>query len=185
LCNDLLGLCTPNVAEIGKKLLLFQCTDIPSCYLTIENGTTMRIVKMIGNILVVGFIIGIGFAGWLYNKPHRDIGAEEADYNLSANELFEAFLREEEQANKKYLNKVVQVNGSVKETSIDQKGRVSLVLAAEEADMGGVNARFSEDQTEKAKKVGKDKQITIKCRCIGFESDLFKEVRLDNCSFVN
>ncbi|PSR03203.1 MAG: hypothetical protein BRD50_06230 [Bacteroidetes bacterium SW_11_45_7] len=168
------GFAHPNVAEIDKKLLLFQCTDIPSCYLTIENGTTMRIVKIIGNILLVGFIIGIGFAGWLYNKPHRDIGAEEADYNLSANELFEAFLREEEQANKKYLNNVVQVNGSVKETSIDQKGRVSLVLAAEEADMGGVNAR-----------VGKDKQITIKCRCIGFESDLFKEVRLDNCSFVN
>ncbi len=145
----------------------------------------MTIVKMIGNILLVGLIIGVGFAGWLYNKPHRDIGAEEADYNVSANQLFQAFTKEEEKANKKYLDNVVKVNGSVKETSTDEKGRVSVVLAVENADMGGVNARFSEDQTEKAKKISKDEQVTIKCRCIGFESDLFKEVRLDNCSFVN
>lgn len=145
----------------------------------------MSVLKAIGNILVVGFIIGIGFAGWLWNKPHRDIGAEQADYKLSANELFQAFTNEEEKANKKYLDNVVEVNGSVKESSADQKGRVSVVLAVEGADMGGVNARFSNDQTEKAKKISQDDQLTIKCRCIGFESDLFKEVRLDNCSFVN
>ncbi len=145
----------------------------------------MDILRTLGTVILLGLIIGGGFGSWFYNKPHRDISAEQSDFKLSADKLFNEFNNNTEQANDKYLENVVEVDGTVKETSKDEKGRISIVLQAEKADMGGVNARFTEEQIEKASQISKGDDITIKCRCIGYESDLFKEVRLDNCSFVN
>jgi UDP-N-acetylmuramyl pentapeptide synthase len=61
---------------------------------------------------IVALVIGLGVAYYLWNKPHRDIAAEDAAFALTADELFDAFEADETAANAKYLDKVVAVTGS-------------------------------------------------------------------------
>jgi len=55
---------------------------------------------VIGTILVIGGSIGY----YLFNMPHRDVQATEADASLSAENLVNEYLDDYDAANAKYLD---------------------------------------------------------------------------------
>ena len=150
----------------------------------------MKIWKIILIIIVVGGIAGavIGYSMW--NKPHKNYEDADVDYELTANAMYDEFEAEEAASREKYVGKVVAVNGTIEEMTESGDGTTNVIFSAENAMMGGINARLSSKYNEGAELNGKlaslseGEAVTLKCRCVGYEKDLITEVKLDNCYIV-
>ena len=116
--------------------------------------------------LSLGFIIVV-LAAYIYyviNKPVSDIAGVGADFRISSAELVEEYCANEKAANEKYLNKVVEIRGTVAEVNREKFGDCS-VLIMEEGDYEGINCSFGSPRDIKHLAVG-DK-VTIKGVCTG------------------
>jgi hypothetical protein len=79
----------------------------------------LRINKMkplVNIALLFVFILalsGIMGAIYMYNKPHKDFTGAKADYALSAEELQKEFGSDESAATGKYMNKTIEISGTI------------------------------------------------------------------------
>ena len=106
--------------------------------------------------------LAVGIYQW--NKPHRDVAAEEATATYTAEALLAAYTAAGTGENP-LLNQVVLVTGVV---SAADAGAVALT--------GGVSG-----SPGLAVEVGT--QVTLKGRVVSFD-EIFGEVRLDNCTLA-
>lgn len=125
-------------------------------------------MKKLIPIVLLLIIIGGIYAYFQYNKPHRNIAEEKADYTLTANQLFDAFDQNENEANELYLDNVITVTGKIVDldTNLDDKGVVT--LGADKAMIGGVMCTLKETDPN----LDFDMEVTLKCRCTGFLTDV-------------
>ncbi|MCU0438259.1 MAG: OB-fold putative lipoprotein [Raineya sp.] len=131
--------------------------------------------------IIITSILAIVLAGalgvyYVYNKPHRDVKGETAFVSVDAKQLFEEYSKNEAAANKKYLDKVIIVKGTVKEVILptDNKGGATIVLESGD-EMFGVSCGFDAKDSQNPA-VGST--ITIKGACTGMTTD----VVLNKCS---
>ena len=126
------------------------------------------------SIIIVVMIMAAGY--FIYNKPHRDILSEKAQYSLSLVEMNNEFLADEDAAYKKYFNQVVEISGTA--VSIDEKAneRYDVVLESE-----GIiaNGEIIEIDAQPAKLI--DQQVLLKGLFIGYDN-LLEEIKLSECS---
>ncbi|MEM7656215.1 MAG: hypothetical protein AAF399_08815 [Bacteroidota bacterium] len=130
--------------------------------------------KTAGVFAAVMFIFGAtgGFVGYrMYNKPHQDLAAASAEVQLSASELFVAFEQDEAKANAEYLDKLIEVNGTVAEITPTNDGGMVVVLRGE-TDMFGVSCSFLPDESTQAKAVQVGQNIHIRGLCSGYLMDV-------------
>ncbi len=80
-------------------------------------------VKVLLIVVVIGILAAAGVVYYVYNKPHRDV-TKEKGVQLSAQSLYDAFRTNEQEANKLYLDKAVEMTGEVAEVSTNQDGKV-------------------------------------------------------------
>jgi hypothetical protein len=133
------------------------------------------IKKLVISLLVLFVLVG-GVSFYLYNKKVPTLDSVEPDYEMTADELFNAFEANEKEALSKYEGKVILVKGKIAQLE-DAEKKFNVILAAENAMMGGVNCSFS--QVEKGIKTGDE--TMIKGRCQGY----LMNVVLNNCVFIN
>ena len=124
--------------------------------------------------LVTGLLLAGGIVYFVYNKPHRDVASEKAEYTLTADELFDEYEADEAAANSKFLDKTVQVLGTVSEIGTNDAGQSFVILAAENAMIGGISATFQGEQAN----LEEGLKVSLKCRCTGKLMD----VVLINCT---
>lgn len=118
-------------------------------------------------ILAIAVLGGIGAYFYVFHKPHRDPSAEAATFQIMSVEIAQEFGNNEAAATEKYLDKVVEVKGTVLEvdgSTVILDNVVSCAGATVEAFNG----------------VQEGDELVVKGRVIGFD-DLFGEVKLDNC----
>lgn len=121
------------------------------------------------NLFLLAVVVCLIVAGWLYylyQKPRSGVKGEDADYTIAAVNLYQAFVANEDSANKKYVDKVIQVEGKVQQVETTQGG-ANVILASNVPD-GGINCTFS--SKNELPKVGD--QVIIKGRCTGFLMDV-------------
>ena len=135
--------------------------------------------KIIGIILVV-VVVGIGYAYYLYNKPVADTSDLSAAFSLTADDLFSQFENDESVANSRYLGKVIEVKGRIREFSIGDSGEINLVLASG-SDMFGINCGLSKGEDKKYENFREGDSIKVKGVCSGISMD----VVLTRCVIVN
>lgn len=115
--------------------------------------------------------IGMGVGYLIYNKPFEDMNRAKADATLSASELFTAFESDEAAANEQYLDKVVQVSGTVREASTDASGIISITLESGN-ELAGVICQLDNLSEHPRKEFKPGEQITIKGVCTGMLMDV-------------
>lgn len=120
--------------------------------------------------LIIIATIGASYVYYQFNKPHRDIAASTPVSVLNAQDLFEEFDLNENEANKLYLGKIVQVSGVVYSVEVGAKGDLNVLLMGED-DMFGVACNFNKDQINESE-INKGDQVTIKGECAGMLSDV-------------
>jgi cbb3-type cytochrome oxidase subunit 3 len=118
-------------------------------------------IGLLALILIIGAVIF-----YIYNKPHRDVADEDAAFSLSSDQLLAEYDKDTSAANKKYLDKVIQLKGKISDIVTDQKGGVVIVLNDGKS-MFGITCSISESSKEAAGKVQKGSEISLKGICTG------------------
>ena len=124
-------------------------------------------------IIIILALAGAGTGFYFFNKKVGGLENVKADYTITSSKLYDAFETKEEDANKKYLDKVLIVKGTVDKIEID-KNYSSIILKADDALWGGVNCSFNHELTG----ISNGDVITIKGRCQGYLTD----VVLNSCN---
>ena len=101
----------------------------------------------------------------IYNKPHKDIEAASSDVLIEAKALFLAFEHDEQKANEKYLDKIIEVSGTVKEVQ-NEGDDISVVLETEDM-MFGVICQLDQLSKHKRTKFEVGETIKLKGICTG------------------
>lgn len=123
-------------------------------------------------LLVVLLLVLIGaFVGYkMYNKPHENIENATADLKISAEQLFTEFETDENAANEKYLDKLVQVSGTVQSADTDENGITKVIL--DSGGMFGVVCQLDELSEHKRKDFSEGEQVNFKGKCTGINMDV-------------
>ncbi|MEI8134762.1 MAG: hypothetical protein WCH46_06745 [bacterium] len=130
-------------------------------------------------IIVIGLAIA-GFYGYSeYTRGHPDLSGAKADIAISAPNLLAEFAKDENLANKRFLNKVTSCRGAVKSIDKDQTGSVSIALETGDL-MANISCELDPRHIGDAAKVRVADTITVTGICTGMLSD----VVLVQCSFV-
>lgn len=143
-------------------------------------------------ILFIVLVLGSGYSLYLYNKPHLDIQATQADFKVESNTLVDEFLENNEEAKKKYFPansnaKILVVSGTIASISDNMNGQ-KVILLKEKDKQIGVSCTFSNHKNEKINFLEVGKKITIKGVIrsgAGYDEDLdiYEDVILEKCSF--
>lgn len=135
---------------------------------------------MLKKILIFAGVIVLIFAAWglyLYNKPHQSTKNEQPAETLTAAELYNQFAGNENAANQKFLNKIIEVRGKVSEAQ-KTDSTFSVLLDADAA--GGVNCNLSVSDNKLNLIPKPGDWVVIKGRCVGYIMD----VNLNDCVFA-
>jgi len=122
-------------------------------------------------LILIGLIIILIIVGWafhLFTETRPGLVNIKADVSINADELYNQFQVDETVANKKYLDKIIEVNGIV--TDIEQTDS-TLSIELKGTETGGVNCGIA-DVTNKKLSFQKGSTISIKGRCSGFLMDV-------------
>jgi hypothetical protein len=119
---------------------------------------------------------GVGYYGWHeYNRKPAGTKNAEADITITADSLLMAFTVDENAANTRFNEKVVEVSGKVKDVE-SESGKVNVSLATTDA-LAGVMCEFNAADPPQ---VRTGDNVRIKGVCTGYLID----VVLVRCSVV-
>lgn len=111
----------------------------------------------------------LAFGYYMYNKPRTGAAAEDTDAAVTARQLYQAFVKDEQTAGLLYVNKVLEVSGVV--AQVQQTGQDLSVLLSGDDNGGGVNCSITAaGQEGSIPPVGTP--VHIKGRCTGFLMDV-------------
>jgi tRNA_anti-like len=133
------------------------------------------------NILISLLVVAVGGAAigfYLWNKPHQDMASAKADMSLSAKVIYDEFGADENAANAKYLDKVVQVKGLV--ASIDKQEGTTVITLDTGDPMGGVACELDPLSKHERTDFQAGEEVIFKGTCSGKLSD----VQLSRCVLV-
>ena len=136
----------------------------------------MKIKKIIIGILVLG-IIGAFIAYKMYNKPHVNVEEVSADISITADKILNDFSSDENLANLKYLDKIIEVKGVISEINIEK----GIITIETNDDFGSVICHLSEEASRKISGLQEGQIIVVKGICTGFLMDVI----LVKCEFIN
>ncbi len=135
--------------------------------------------KIVLIIIVLGLVTGI--YGWyfVYNKPHTNYENKSPDYTLTAEQLFNQFV---ENQNVNYSGKVLQVNGIIQKIE-DEDSLVTVVFVFNEGMFGdeGLRCSFIPHFNNQLRKIELPASITLKGFCPGYNGS---DVIMEHCSLV-
>lgn len=117
--------------------------------------------KILLVVAILAVIAGAAVAiNW--NKPHPKVEDQQA-IAVPAAKLYAAFTTNEQQANAAYLNKTLQVTGTVNELTKNQDGKTVLLLDAGDP-LGGIQCTFRDTGFT----INPGENIKVKGFCNGF-----------------
>jgi tRNA_anti-like len=102
-------------------------------------------------------------------RLHHNTAGENAVASLSAINLYNEFLTSENTADKKWVGKVIEVNGSI--SSVSESGNYLSIILRASTD-GGVNCSILKKDLDPGDKFNSGDSITIKGKCTGFLMDV-------------
>jgi|APTNR8051073442_1049403.scaffolds.fasta_scaffold09416_3 hypothetical protein len=130
-------------------------------------------------LLAAAVIAGItGYMMW--NKPHQNMQTADADLKVDAVTLYSEYETDEAAANAKYLGKIVEVSGTVRETTTDETGTVKIMLNSG-SEMGGIICELDPLSEHKRTTFQSGEQVKLKGKCDG----VLMDVVITRCVEVN
>jgi len=105
-----------------------------------------------------------------YNRTHKDTAKLKPDFSIAAIDLIKEFEVSEQASNKKYWDKVIRVEGMVKEIEKDEKGFYTIALG-DTSSMSSVRCSIDSIHIAAVTRVVKGRIIAVKGFCSGFNAD--------------
>jgi hypothetical protein len=138
-------------------------------------------------LLVIVFIVAAG-GYYAYNEYHRtnkDLKNSSPDLTTDAASLIASFEKDTAAASKKYVDKIIAVNGNVK--SIDTNGNPVIIALGESGQMSSVQCSMDSAHADEYKPIKEGDHLTLKGICTGGRTEeLFgTDVILNRCVIEN
>lgn len=131
-------------------------------------------LKKILLFVTVSILVALSIALYLFNKKVPTLDNVKTDFVLTANDLFNEFDANEDAANLKYVDKILEVSGEIIGLHKDVSDSLwSVYLKAENAMMYGINCSF----TMNPQQLEIGGEVTVKGQCVG----KLEDVLLKNC----
>lgn len=133
----------------------------------------MKRKKIIWTIVLTLLVViaGAGFYAYKeYNRKNKDLKQEKADFSLAATDLISEFAANDTASNSKYLGKVVEVSGLIKDIVKDEKGYYTIVIG-DTASMSSVRCSMDSVHNADAGLVSKGNPVSMKGICTGYMAD--------------
>jgi hypothetical protein len=128
--------------------------------------------KRKGMLLILFLLAAI--AAWVaydqYMRTNKDLIEVKADIKISAIELIQEYEKDDSAADRKYLGKILEVTGIVKEVTKDENGFYTIALGQEES-LSSVRCSMDSVHKTDAANVASGSSATIRGACIGFNPD--------------
>lgn len=105
-----------------------------------------------------------------YNRTHKDTAKLKPDYSIEATALIKEFIENEKASGTRYWDKVIRVEGRVKEVLKDDKGFYTIALG-DTASMSSVRCSIDSVHGSEAAAVRKGTIIAVKGICSGYNAD--------------
>jgi len=118
-------------------------------------------IKKILGVLIVIVLIGAISGVYLWNKPHKKV-EDAKGIEISAVALSKEYNADEKAADAKYLNKAINVSGTISEVDTSQDAHLMLILQTGDP-MTGVQCAMR----DKGLNISKGATVTIKGFCSG------------------
>ena len=139
-----------------------------------------KIIYITGIFVFVGVLTALFIFIKIYNKPHIDVHSSTPDYIITIENITDEFNRDEEEANQKYLDKIIQVEGIINDIDI-LDGHSTITLTSPENPTKTVVCNMVATENIKAIKLQQGQKITVRGICTGYLMDvmLVKTVIID------
>jgi hypothetical protein len=137
-------------------------------------------IKILGLVLLAVCVAGGGVGYFMYHKPHADLGKAKPDFQLTAEALFANFESDEAVSNSLYLDKVIEVSGTLRELRSNPETGTVLLLKGE-TEMFGVNCALDPEQALLAENLNPGQEVRLRGLCTG----MLMDVNLSRCVLVN
>ena len=119
-----------------------------------------------GGLLILLILLIAGFTAYkMYTKPARSVDNESA-VTIAAATLAGEYEADETQANKKYLDKAIEVTGVITDITTDQQHNTVVMLSG--TSMSNIKCAFPTHITA----LKKGDHITVKGFCTGYLTDV-------------
>ena len=115
-------------------------------------------------------IISLLFVLNLYNKPFINVNNSKANLKVTAQELLNDYHEDENLANKKYVDNIIEVKGEIAEISISRGN--SIITLKDSNGLSSIKCHMGPENNLNVLKLRKDNQITIKGICTGYLLDI-------------
>lgn len=131
-------------------------------------------------------LIAVFTGGWYgikeYNRKPKDLAHEKADLIVTPSELFNNFAFNETEANKKFIDKILSVQGIIKSIEKNEQGFITLILSEGES-MSSVRCSMDVDHQPDVSILKENSPVNVKGLCIGYNANelLGSDVLLNRC----
>ncbi len=131
-------------------------------------------------LLSVSGVLFLSFMGWgwyAHDNHHRlfSAGKPETPIAVSAVDLYSQFSQDRCRADKNYVDKVIEVTGTI--SDVQNNGSLVVLLTTLQP-IGIINCKLSLAEKEDLLRSLKGKPVTLKGKCVGFRMD----VNLTDCA---
>ncbi|MDZ4807406.1 MAG: hypothetical protein SGI96_03970 [Bacteroidota bacterium] len=133
----------------------------------------MKRKNILRYIVLPLLVIGAAAAIYIYkeyNRKQKDTASLKPAYSVTASSLVSEFEANEKASNTKYLDKVIRVDGMVKQLEKDDKGFYTIILG-DTASMLSVRCSIDSIHTSEVAAVKQGSVIAVKGICSGFNAD--------------
>lgn len=119
--------------------------------------------------VVILLVLAISYGIHVYNKPHVNVERAPTDVKIEASDLIASFIHNEDKANDDFVEKVIEVEGTVKD--IKFKNNRKTIYLETMLDSSHVICEMQKDQFELISALKENEKVRIKGICKGFLLD--------------
>ena len=121
--------------------------------------------------MIVVIIGAIGTGLYLFTQTHKDLSGTDPDFQMTAGELISEFTTDEEAANAKYVDKIVEVSGEVYSLDFGNDSIVTVILMPP-GEFSGVVCTFDNVKEREELDIKVGDQVTMRGKCSGMLMDV-------------
>ena len=122
-------------------------------------------LKKFLTVALIFAIFAVALTVYYLTKEYKDTRNVKADYTLTANELFQAFQKNDSSANKNYTEKILEINGII--SAVEKADTVFNLKMTDSATGSFINFALQRDENLKESDIHAGDKVTVRGSCSG------------------
>ncbi len=147
----------------------------------------MRRKRLIWSFIFLIVAGGSYYAYKQYSRKNKDLSGVKPDMRLEAGQLIKEYESNDSASNQKYLGKILELHGNLRQIDKDENGYYTLILG-DPGTLSSVRCSMDTNHQQDAAKLAVNSSTTVRGACTGFNKDdmgLGSDVILNRCVILN